>query len=66
MVHYKIYHMYFNDLRHLNVEKWQEKQIYLVNGLVQDCSISIAITLKILQSSIKPSMFPKINSAHEY
>ena len=35
------------------------------NGLVQDCSISIANTQEILQSCIKPSIYTVCGSGHK-
>ena len=37
------------------IQEWKQKQCYIC-GLVQDCSISIANALEILQSCTKPSI----------
>ena len=49
----------FNYLLILSFEEWQKMQIYTfmfpqIDGLRQDCSISIANALEILQSCTKP------------
>ena len=47
----------------LTAEKWKKMQIHSIDGLVQDCSISIANALEILQYATKPSIYPKFDSA---
>ena len=42
----------------------QAKDFY-IDGLVQDCSISIANALEILQSCPKPSIYPHYQSSIE-
>ena len=42
------------------------REVYYVNGLAQDCSISIAYALEILQSCTKPSMYSHLMHSFTY
>ena len=44
------------------IQLWLQHHMKHADGLVQDCSISIANTLEILQSSTKPSMLCNITA----
>ena len=42
---------------HVSLSYAQQNNIHDIDGLVQDCSISIANILEILQSCTKPSIY---------
>ena len=48
-----------NDISIANTLQIPQSCTYDIDGLVQDCSIFIAIALEILQSCIKPSIWYK-------
>ena len=50
--------------------EWQRSEIYTtaieyIDGLVQDCSISSALAMELLQSCTKPSIFKYSKSTHQ-
>ena len=53
---YRHHAFWRNDIDPLSQENALNRYIHYIDGLVQDCSISIANAMEILQSSTKPSI----------